>query len=86
MRISDAKHMALLELRGALRAQLHAAAQGTAHTAHERTRADRVMCQLLSAGVVTQRELLSIVAEERARVGGPATRLVPLDEIPRGSA
>ena len=77
---------------GELRRLLHdlfvATEQGAAQPRLARAHgyADGYMKGLLQAGIVSQPELLSIVAEARGRVAGPATRLVPLDEIPRGSA
>ena len=69
-------------LLGNLRSLLHdlfiATEQGVAPArlarAHGYT--DGYMKVLLQAGLATQRELLSIVSEERERVGGPAIRVV----------
>lgn len=48
---------------------------------------DGYMKGLLQAGIVSERELRSIVSEARARVAGAATRIVDrLDQLPRGSA
>ena len=71
-------------LRDVLKARFDGAAYAKLARAHGY--ADGYMKGLLQAGLVSQRELLSIVSEERGRVAGPATRLVRLDEIPRGAA
>ncbi len=41
--------------------------------------ADGYMRALLDAGLADQRELLALVADERARLGGPATGTLPSD-------
>ncbi len=76
------------ELRRLLHDLFVATEQGAAQPRLARAHgyADGFMKGLLQAGVVTQRELLSIVSEERGRVAGPSTRLVRLDDLPRGSA
>lgn len=48
---------------------------------------DGYMKGLLESGMVTERELRSIVAEARQGTAGAATRIVDrLDQLPRGSA
>lgn len=48
---------------------------------------DGYMKGLISAGIVSERELRAIVSEERTKVAGAATRVVHrLDQLPRGSA
>lgn len=76
------------ELRRLLHDLFVATEQGVAQPRLARAHgyADGYMKGLLQAGVLTQRELLAIVSEERGRVSGPPTRLMRLDEIPRGSA
>jgi hypothetical protein len=75
---------------GELRRLLHelfvATEQGVAQPRLSRAHgyADGYMKGILEAGIMTQREVLSVVAEERHRVAGPSTTLVRLDEIPRG--
>ena len=69
---------------GELRRLLHdvftARATGSSHPRMSRAQGyvDGYMRVLLEAGLADKRELLSVVAEERSRVAGPATRaLVP---------
>jgi len=78
----------IVELRSLLHDLFVATEQGVAQPRLARAHgyADGYMKGLLQAGIVSQRELLSIVSEERGRVAGPATRLVRLEEIPRGAA
>jgi hypothetical protein len=78
----------IVELRRLLHDLFVATEQGVAQPRLARAHgyADGYMKGLLQAGIVSQRELLSIVSEERGRIAGPATRLVRLDEIPRGAA
>jgi hypothetical protein len=78
----------IVELRRLLHDLFVATEQGVAQPRLARAHgyADGYMKGLLQAGIVSQRELLSIVSEERGRVAGPATKLLRLDEIPRGSA
>jgi len=78
----------IVELRRLLHDLFVATEQGVAQPRLARAHgyADGYMKGLLQAGLITQRDLLSIVSEERERVAGPATRLLRLDEIPRGSA
>ncbi len=88
MQSPNSRDHVLAELRRMLHDLFVATEQGVAQPRLARAHgyADGYMKAMLQAGIVNQRELLSIVAEERGRVAGPATRLVPLDEIPRGSA
>lgn len=88
MQSPNSRDHVLDELRRMLHDLFVATEQGAAQPRLARAHgyADGYMKAMLQAGIVNQRELLSIVAEERGRVAGPATRLVPLDEIPRGSA
>ncbi len=88
MQPPDSRDQVLVELRRMLHDLFVATEQGVAQPRLARAHgyADGYMKAMLQAGIVNQRELLTIVAEERGRVAGPATRLVPLDEIPRGSA
>ncbi|MFO0647661.1 MAG: hypothetical protein U0326_15575 [Polyangiales bacterium] len=88
MQSPNSRDHVLDELRRMLHDLFVATEQGVAQPRLARAHgyADGYMKAMLQAGIVNQRELLSIVAEERGRVAGPATRLVPLDEIPRGSA
>ena len=85
---SNSRDHVLDELRRMLHDLFVATEQGVAQPRLARAHgyADGYMKAMLQAGIVNQRELLTIVAEERGRVAGPATRLLPLDEIPRGSA
>jgi hypothetical protein len=78
----------IVELRRLLHDLFVATEQGVAQPRLARAHgyADGYMKGLLQAGLISQRDLLSIVSEERERVAGPATRLLRLDEIPRGSA
>ncbi len=88
MQPPDSRDQVLVELRRMLHDLFVATEQGVAQPRLARAHgyADGYMKAMLQAGIVNQRELLTIVAEERGRVAGHATRLVPLDEIPRGSA
>jgi hypothetical protein len=88
MQSPNSRAHVLDELRRMLHDLFVATEQGVAQPRLARAHgyADGYMKAMLQAGIVNQRELLSIVAEERGRVAGPATRLVPLDELPRGSA
>ena len=88
MQPPNSRDQVLVELRRMLHDLFLATEQGVAQPRLARAHgyADGYMKAMLQAGIVNQRELLTIVAEERGRVAGPATRLVPLDEIPRGSA
>ncbi len=62
-----------------LKAMLHdvfaARAQGASHPrmTHAQGFVDGYMRGMLETGLVTQKELLALVARERARVAGPAT-------------
>jgi hypothetical protein len=82
------RNRVIAELRSLLHSLFSTKAQGAlqARLSKDQGYADGYMEGLLRAGIVTQRELLSIISEERGRVAGPATRLMRLDEIPRGSA
>ncbi|MFZ5897370.1 MAG: hypothetical protein ACOY0T_40320 [Myxococcota bacterium] len=62
-------------LRTLLREALSLRQEGTAHPKLTRAGAmvDGYMRALLDAGLVGQGELLALVADERARVSGPAT-------------
>jgi len=66
----------IAELRRLLHESFVARAQGGNHQrlSHAQGYADGYMRALLESGLTTQRELLTIVADERARVSGPATR------------
>ena len=78
----------IVELRRLLHDLFVATEQGVAQPRLARAHgyADGYMKGLMQAGLISQRDLLSIVSEERERVAGPATRLLRLDEIPRGIA
>lgn len=73
------------EIRSELKRMLHdmlvARATGASHPrfAHAQGCVDGYMRALLDSGQVTQGELLEMVALERSRVSGPATRDVPLE-------
>lgn len=89
MQTSTDRGAVLTELRQLLRDLFVATEKGCAQPRLARAHgyADGYMKGLLKAGMVTQKELLAIVAEERVRAFGPATRTLPkLDELPRGSA
>lgn len=89
MHTANPRDQVLDELRQLLHDLFVATEQGAAQPRLARAHgyADGYMKGLLQAGIVSQRELLSIVAEERGRVSGPSTRtLTRLDEIPRGAA
>lgn len=64
------------ELRTLLHSVFVAQAGGSSYVrlARDRGYADGYMKALLESGQATNRELLAIVAAERARVAGPATR------------
>lgn len=66
----------LAELRGMLHEMFEARAGGVLHPRIARTQGyvDGYMRALLDAGHATKQELLEMVATERARVSGPATR------------
>lgn len=65
------------ELRRMLRESFTLQHEGGAYAklARAQGNADGYMRALLDAGQVTQKELLALVAEERAAVRGPATRV-----------
>jgi hypothetical protein len=88
MQTPNSRDHVIVELRRLLHDLFVATEQGAAQPRLARAHgyADGYMKGLLQAGIVSQPELLSIVAEERGRVAGPATRLVRLDDLPRGSA
>ena len=88
MQTPNSRDHVIVELRRLLHDLFVATEQGAAQPRLARAHgyADGYMKGLLQAGIVSQPELLSIVAEERGRVAGPATRLVRLDDIPRASA
>jgi hypothetical protein len=66
----------LRELRALLREAFSLQLEGGTYTklARSQALADGYMRALLDGGMATQRELLALVAEERAAVRGPATR------------
>ena len=88
MQTPNSRDHVIVELRRLLHDLFVATEQGAAQPRLARAHgyADGYMKGRLQAGIVSQPELLSIVAEERGRVAGPATRLVRLDDLPRGSA
>jgi hypothetical protein len=65
----------IAELRRALRESLTLQNQGSTFPKLSRAQGyvDGYMRAILDSGVCTQRELLAVVAEERARMNGPAT-------------
>jgi hypothetical protein len=80
---------ALDELRRMLFDLFSATEKGVAASRYARAHGytDGYMKGLLSAGVVSERELRAIVSDARQRVAGAATRVVDrLDQLPRGSA
>ncbi len=68
-------------LRKILRDLFNARYQGGAGTVIARAQgyADGFMAAMLRARLVTQRELLMLIAEERARVAGPAMATVTVE-------
>lgn len=89
MQRTTEREKALGELRRMLQEQFAATARGGLHVNIARAcgHTDGYMRGLLDAGLASQRELLAVVAEERARAAGPATRVLPsLDALPRGAA
>lgn len=71
----------IAELQRLLHDVFVAQAQGTHYPRVARAHGyvDGYMRALLESGQATQRELLEVVAAERARVGGPATRDVTVE-------
>jgi hypothetical protein len=84
-KIMQTKDDALRELRSLLRAALVATAAGGDHARLSRAHGlvDGYLRALLDLGVASRSELLGLVAAERERAGGPATRVVDVsaDEI-----
>jgi hypothetical protein len=68
-------------LRGLLREvlALRSAGASAARLARANGAVDGYMRALLDAGFVSQRELLELVARERAALGGPATQTLDAD-------
>lgn len=66
----------LAELRGRLQEMFEAREAGalSPRMAREQGYVDGLMRAMLDLGVVSKHELLALVAAERARVSGPATR------------
>ncbi|MDI1436639.1 MULTISPECIES: hypothetical protein [Polyangium] len=71
----------LAELKQMLNEALRAQSAGASHTklAKAQGAVDGYMRALLDSGVATKQELLELVAAERARVNGPATREMLLE-------
>jgi hypothetical protein len=71
----------LITLRGLVREALTLRHEGAVHARASKANgaADGYMRAILDAGLAEQRELLALVADERARLGGPATRTLPSD-------
>jgi hypothetical protein len=71
----------LEELRRMLHDMFEARADGSHHPRMARTQGyvDGYMRALLESGQATKHELLTLVASERARVSGPATRELALE-------
>lgn len=85
MDLHEDRARALDELRKLLFDLFSASERGV--MASRYARAHGYMKGLLSAGLVSERELRGIVSEARAKVAGAATRVVHrLDQLPRGSA
>ena len=76
------------ELRRLLRVLFDAQSRGEMREGLDRARreADAWSDSLLRGGAFTAREILAMVAEERERAAGPATRRVGFDGLERGSA
>lgn len=75
-------------LRALLREHFNARYEGALHprTSRMQGHVDGYMDALLKAGVVTQRELLALVAEERTRAAGPALGSVSPSRVATASA
>jgi len=73
---SEKKAALITELQGLLHDAFVARAKGESHPRLARAQGyiDGYMRALLESGQATQQELLALVAAERARVSGPATR------------
>lgn len=76
------------ELRKMLRDVFIARAAGTSYARMARAHGyvDGYMRALIEGGHASKEELLRLVAEERARVGGPATRSISADELTEAAA
>lgn len=76
------------ELRKMLRDVFIARAAGTSYARMARAHGyvDGYMRALIEGGHASKEELLRIVAEERTRVGGPATRSISADELTEAAA
>jgi len=82
------KQELVTELRGALREMLTLRNQGSTFPKLCRAQGfvDGFMSAILSANLASQAELLSIVAEERTRLNGPATESIEAGELGRATA
>lgn len=76
------KTESIAQLRRALRDMLTLMNQGSTFPKLARAQGfvDGFMTALLEEGLVTQKDLLAIVAEERARLNGPASTDVEADD------
>src|SRR5207249_9538264 len=80
--VMPSKAEQLSELKRMLKDVFEARAEGSSYARLARAHGyvDGYMRALLESGQVSKGELLALVAEQRARVAGPATRTVVLDD------
>lgn len=71
----------IAELQRHLREAIASRNEGVSHPRQSRAQGfiDGYMCVLLESGMCSKAELLALVASERARASGPATREVALE-------